>query len=174
MGHWFFFPWETWNQRLFATTKIGGFEPGCSWVFREPCGRVLEILKENLWNLWVSCEQIVKYVKTSREGLGFFHKCDGIWCMTVFHFLKGRRFRFQFGLRVIDLEWLIHQKKINADCIKNTWQNMEFFNVYVCNRKGRPQWKLGRKREVEREEEKSKGLENLMGSESEKINPKSS
>jgi len=24
--------------------------------------------------------------------------------MMVFHFLKGRRFRFQFGFRVIDLE----------------------------------------------------------------------
>jgi len=44
----------------------------------------------------------------------------------------------------------------------------------VCNQKGSPQGKFGRKREVEREEEKSKGLENLMGSESEKINPKSS
>jgi hypothetical protein len=51
---------------------------------------------------------------------------------------------------------------------------MEFFNVYVCNQKGRPQGKLGRKREVEREEEKSKGLENLMESESENINSKGS
>jgi hypothetical protein len=33
---------------------------------------------------------------------------------------------------------------------------------------------LGRKRAVEREEEKSKGLENLMGSESENINSKGS
>jgi len=90
--HWvidFFSPQETWNQRLFAKTKIGGYKPGCSWVFREPCGRVLEILKENLWNLRVSSEQIVKYAKTSREGLGFFHKYDGIWCTTVFPLFKG-------------------------------------------------------------------------------------
>jgi hypothetical protein len=63
---------------------------------------MLEILKENLWNLRVSSEQIVKYAKTSREGWGFFHKYDGIWCIMVSHFLKGRRFRFQFGFRVID------------------------------------------------------------------------